>query len=160
MYQPIKAAYINPFILAMTSTFRTMLGVEVRREQLYMKSGSQPSLEISGIIGLSGKAKGTVVLSMSAYVAMEVTAALLGERTGCVDAQVIDAVGELTNIVAGSAKAQLESLELSVSLPSVICGKNHSISLPTGATPIGVSFDSDWGPLCLEVSLVDAGVIS
>jgi chemotaxis protein CheX len=155
-YHSVNAEHINPFIEAVHAVFRTMLNMNLERGRLYLKQGLQPSHEISGIIGLTGAAKGTVLLGMGAQVALKATGILAGEHPSHIDAMVIDAVGELTNMVAGSAKAKLEQLRLSVSLPSVIAGRNHSVSFPTGATPIGIGFESEYGPLSLEVSLVDA----
>lgn len=155
-YHSVNAEYINPFIDATHAVFRTMLNIELERGSLYLKQGLQPSHEISGIIGLTGAAKGTVLLGMGAQVALEATGILAGEHPSQIDAIVIDAVGELTNMIAGSAKTKLEQLRLSVSLPSVIAGRNHSVSFPTGATPIGIAFECEYGPLSLEVSLVDA----
>ncbi len=70
-----------------------------------------------------------------------------------VNGEVVDAIGELANMVAGQAKAQLEQLALSVSLPSVILGDGHEIRFPTGAQAVSVAFDTDFGPLRLEVGL-------
>jgi chemotaxis protein CheX len=56
-------------------------------------------------------------------------------------------------MIAGAAKAQLEQYQLSVSLPSVICGKNHSINFPSNSTPIVLPFQSKIGPVCIEVGL-------
>jgi chemotaxis protein CheX len=110
------------------------------------------------VIGLTGNAVGTVVVSLSRTTALESAAALLQEKPGSlteVDSDVVDAIGELTNMIAGGAKAQLEKLSLSVSLPSVICGKNHTVSFPSEATPIEIPFESAWGPISIEVGLVD-----
>ncbi len=65
-YNPIRVEFINPFIESTHSVFATMLKLEVRRGPLSLKQGLQPEHDISGIIGLSGMAKGTVLLSMSA----------------------------------------------------------------------------------------------
>ena len=47
-----------------------------------------------------------------------------------VNGDVLDAVGELTNIIAGQAKAQLEQYDLRVSLPNVVTGDDHRLHLP------------------------------
>lgn len=65
----------------------------------------------------------------------------------------VEYINPLVNIVTGQAKSQLEHLNLSVSLPTVICGKYHSIQFPTKVTPICIPFDSDWGPITVEVGL-------
>ena len=72
-----------------------------------------------------------------------------------VDDDVLDAVGELTNIVAGGAKAELEEYQLAVSLPSVITGRNHEVHFPSNVQPICIPFDTDWGEMSLEVGLAE-----
>ena len=59
------------------------------------------------------------------------------------------------NIIAGNAKAALEHLDLSVSLPTVITGKNHCIEFPTKVTPICIPFTSPWGDIAVEVGLLE-----
>jgi len=155
-YHPIKTEYINPFIESATTVFRTMLSLDVTRGTLYVKDGFQPSLEITGVIGLSGIAKGSVLLGVSKSVALSATELLLGEHVSTIDHNVVDAVGELTNMIVGAAKAKLESLNLNMGLPTVVVGKNHTIVFPAGIHPIGIPFDSVAGKFCLEVSLVDS----
>ncbi len=151
----MNVEYINPFVSSTITVFAKMLSCKLTRQQLRMKTRSQPDHEISGIIGLSGNASGIVVLSVSRDVAFSATEAMLGERPENIDADVADVVGELTNMVAGSAKTQLEQFEMSVGLPTVITGRNHVVNFPSKATPICIPFKSLWGPLCLEVSLVE-----
>jgi chemotaxis protein CheX len=153
----MRVEYINPFIASLSNTFKTMLGCEVQRGRPSLKENYLPLYDVSGIIGLTGKAIGTVVLSLSKSVALEATSAMLLNETIEMNADVVDAVGELTNMVAGGAKAQLEEYRLSVSLPSVITGRNYSVRFPSEVTPICVPFDSKWGPLALEVGLSEVG---
>ena len=106
----MKVEYINPFISATTNVFDTMVGTELHRGVPSLKDGYQPSHEVSAVIGLSGKAKGTVVLSVDREVAIQVAAALLQEQPAGLNADVADAMGEMANMIAGQAKAQLEHL--------------------------------------------------
>ena len=147
----MRVEYINPFIAALQNAFSTMLSCEVHRGQIMLKNGNNPQYDISGIIGLSGKAVGTVVLSLSKDVAVKAASTLLMSETTEINADVIDAVGELTNMVAGAAKAELEEFNLQVSLPNVITGLGHTIRFPSDVTPITVPFSSEWGNLALEV---------
>ncbi|MDZ7619953.1 MAG: chemotaxis protein CheX [Patescibacteria group bacterium] len=149
----MRAEYINPFISSLGKSFKTMLGCEVRRGQLMLHGQQTQRFGISGIIGLSGKAVGMVVLSLSDQVALKATSAMLMCETTEINADVIDAVGELTNMVAGAAKAELEEFDMQVSLPNVVTGADHSIRFPSDVTPICVPFSTDWGDLMLEVGL-------
>ncbi|MFW5692975.1 MAG: chemotaxis protein CheX, partial [Thermoguttaceae bacterium] len=137
--------------------FQTMVGVRLHRGRPFIKRGFQPRHDISGIIGLSGKARGTIVLCLEREMALITTAALLAEQpnTTQITADVIDAVGELTNMIAGNAKAKLEQFAMSVSLPSVITGKGHCIEFPSGTKPICIPFTCDAGNLDVEVGLIE-----
>lgn len=151
----MNVEYINPFISSAVTVFRTMLSMELQRGPLSVKRGLQPNHDISGVIGLSGRARGTIVLSLSREAAIEAASRMLGERPLEINADVADAIGELTNMIAGSAKAQLEHLSMSVSLPSVVTGKSHCIEFPRHVTPICIPFDTDHGSISVEVGLVE-----
>jgi chemotaxis protein CheX len=154
-HSEVKVEYINPFVSSTVSVFETMLSCQLSRQPLQAKDHVQPEHEISGIIGLSGKASGIVVLSVSRDVALAATESMLGERPAGIDADVADVIGELTNMIAGSAKAKLAQLEMSVGLPTVITGRNHIVNFPPKTTPLCIPFLASWGPLCLEVSLTE-----
>lgn len=149
----MKAEYINPFIASLGTVFRTMLQCEVKRGPINLKDSTRPGHPISGVIGLSGQAVGTVVLSMSEAVALRAASTMLMADCHEINADVLDAVGELTNMVAGRAKSQLEELHLSVSLPNIITGRDHEVRFPSSVTPICVPFSTPWGDLSLEVGL-------
>lgn len=149
----MQVEHINPFIAALKNTFQTMLSCEARRGSLTVKEDSRAAHEISGVIGLSGKAVGTVVVSFSAPVALKAASTMLMIEASRIDEDVLDAVGELTNMVAGAAKAELEEYNLLVSLPNVITGPAHEVHFPSEVTPIGIAFETDWGPISLEVGL-------
>lgn len=151
----MKAEYINPFVKSLINAFDTMVNCEVQRTGLSLKDDTVPQHEISGVIGLSGNAIGTVVLSLSESVALQAASALLMDEYTELDADVIDAVGELTNVVAGAAKAELEQYNLSISLPNVITGKGHEVRFPSNVSPICVLFSCPWGDLSLEVGLAE-----
>ncbi len=151
----MKAEYINPFLSATVAVFDTMLGCKLGRRDPFVKESFQPEHEVSGIIGLSGRAKGTVVLSLNKEAALQATSVLLKEKRTELNAEVIDAIGELTNIIAGNAKSQLEHLALNVSLPTVVTGSDVSIEFPRDVSPICIPFESSWGQISVEVGLVE-----
>lgn len=151
----MKAEYINPFVTAAAEVFSTMLQCELTRGKLAIGNGAQPTMDISGVIGLSGRATGTVVLSLDRAVALSATEILLGQKCTSIDGDVIDAVGELTNMVAGRAKAGLEHLAMSLALPTVITGKNHVISFGSATQTLAIPFTCEWGGLVVEVGLVE-----
>ena len=151
----VNVEYINPFVAAARSVFSTMVDCPLTRGQLSAQAGGQPGHEISGIIGLSGQAVGTVVLTLEKEVALSATEAMLQERPESIDGDVVDAVGELTNMIAGAAKAKLAEYSMSVSLPNVVVGRDHAIQFPSRCTPIRIPFESKWGAVVLIVGLTE-----
>lgn len=153
----MKAEIINPFAASTVSVFATMLGCQLTRGSLQLRSNRlRPEYEINGLVGLTGVVSGTVVLSMQEQVALHAAEAMLGRGSlpNCVNDEVIDAVGEITNMVAGAAKAYLSAYELNLSIPTVIIGKNTRIGFNSKVDPICVPYQSPWGPLQVEVGIV------
>jgi chemotaxis protein CheX len=150
----VQVEFINPFMSATCDVFRTMLSQHLVRGALSLKQGHTPEYEVSGLIGLSGKCQGMVVVSLGRETALKATGILLSAEAADLNADVVDAVGEMTNMIAGAAKAQLEEYELSVGLPTVICGRHHSINFPSNSTPFVLPFDSEIGPVSIEVGLI------
>lgn len=152
----MRADYINPFISSLVATFDKMVGCPLTRGTLYLRRDETKLHDISGVIGLSGLAQGTAVLSLEKEVAQQAAATLLMcEAATLSENDLVDAVGELTNMVSGAAKAQLAEFELSISLPSVVMGKGHLIRFPSNVTPICVPFTCQWGSLKIEVGLTE-----
>lgn len=149
----MQAEHINPFLSSLVNTFSTMLDCEARRGDIALAGPGGQLFPISGVIGLSGKAAGMVIINLSEEVALKAASAMLMMEVTEVNDDVLDAVGELANMVAGQAKAELEEYELSVSLPTVITGEDHDVRFPSDAQPISVPFETDFGPLRLEVGL-------
>ena len=148
------AEHINPFLSSLASTMQTMLGCSLERGKLTLKSNHVTMHDYSGVIGLSGKAVGTVVISLSKEMAVKATCKLLEvEESEITPEDITDAVGELANVVAGGAKAQLEEYEMSASLPTVITGPGHEVMFPSSVTPLVAPYESAWGSLTLEFGM-------
>lgn len=147
----IEIDYINPVIVALEDAFETMLGTTIKRTGLGLKENNCALYPVSGIIGVSGRAVGTIVLSMSHGVAQKAAGTMLMMEMKETDDDVMDAVGELTNMVAGGAKAKLEEFQMQMSLPNVLCGDNCRLHFPQNSHPIAIPFSCEWGPLALEI---------
>ncbi|MDR0328488.1 MAG: chemotaxis protein CheX [Planctomycetaceae bacterium] len=155
MTQSVRVEFINPFIIAVTKTLETMVGCKVTREPPQIKKDKLALYPVSGIIGLSGHIVGTVVLTMSEALALKSASAMLLEEYTEFNHDVFDAVGELTNVIAGNAKAQLEEYRLSLSLPNVIYGKDAELRFPERCQPITIPFKTEYGPMAIEIGFTD-----
>ena len=149
----MQAEFINPFIISFTNTFQTMLSQSVTRGKLALTDSLEGLYEVNGIIGLSGKAVGTIVLSFETGVALQAASSLLMCDAHELNDDVVDAVGELTNMVAGAAKAKLDQYEMSISLPNVVVGNTIDVRFPSTVTPIIVPFTCEWVNIRMQVGL-------
>lgn len=146
--------YINPFIASAQNVFSTMLDCQIKRQGLSLKENAAPSHEVSAVIGLSGDAvSGSVVFSISRPVALTIVKRMLDLDVDDINADVADAIGELTNMIAGGAKASFAEHRMTLGLPNVIVGRNHVVMFPGNVRPICVAFHTGWGPMTLEVGL-------
>lgn len=149
----MDVTYVNPFMKATMNVFKTMIGIEAKAGKPMLKKDKSPSFDISAIIGLSGQAQGSITLSFPKLVALKIVSAMLEAPIKVVGPEVSDGVGEIVNIVAGNAKQDLASYQLSISLPQVVIGKDHEIARLSGIPTLVVPFSSDMGEFAMEVSL-------
>jgi len=126
--------YIQPFIKVCKNVFQEFLGLELEAKLPYFMEKEEPTeWDVSGIIGLTGEARGAVVISMRVDLAIRLTSILTGTNHKGLDADVVDAVGEIINIIAGNSKQELEeAFRLIISLPTIVKGREHSINWPNG----------------------------
>jgi len=125
--------YIQPFIKVCESVFQGFCRTEVKAGKVFsVTTDNKMNWDISGIIGLSGQISGAVSISMKDNVAFQVTKTLTGVDHNYFDADVIDAIGEIINIIAGNSKKEFEeSFRTTISLPSIVQGKDHKIIWPS-----------------------------
>jgi len=149
----MDVAYVNPFIISTKDTFKKMLNCEVMPGKATLKNDMIHTYDVSGIIGLSGEAQGSICLSFPKIMALKVVSALLGMEIKIIGPEVADGIGEIANIIAGNAKQFLSQFSLSISLPKVIIGKDHRIASQRGIPTIIVPFTSQLGDFAIEISL-------
>jgi chemotaxis protein CheX len=124
--------YIQPFVDVCESVFRDFIGSELIAERPHFADKNDThDWDVSAVIGLTGEARGAVVISMKKELSLKLTGVLTGKTHTEVDDEVVDAIGEIVNIIAGNAKRGLEeSFRLVISLPTIVRGKGHTISWP------------------------------
>jgi chemotaxis protein CheX len=122
--------YIQPFVDVCKNVFKEFLGAELTAGRPYFSDKDVAhDWDVSAVIGLTGEARGAVVISLKTDLAVRLTGILTGSEHKELDDEVIDAVGELVNIIAGNAKKGLEeSFRLVISLPTIVQGPNHTIN--------------------------------
>ena len=145
--------YINPFIKSIQNIFKTMLSAEVEFGKPRVMAADEPRPDVSGIIGFSGDANGSVVLSFSKDVAVKVASTFAGAVVEMHSEDFADAIGELANMVAGGAKSEFQGLNINISLPSVIIGEGHEVSRSGVYPRLVIPCTSTLGTFVVGVSM-------
>ncbi len=101
---------------------------------------------VTGIIGVHGQVSGFITVNLAEQVAMSTVGGLLQDDFDRLDHQVIDGVGEITNIIAGGIKNGLAGSPWGfshVTVPSVIVGRNYQIAYARGLQFLAATFEHD-----------------
>jgi chemotaxis protein CheX len=129
--------------------FNTMVGLD---DMMHIPVQIDPVTEfkdcISSLVGFAGKFNGLVSIHMPMDLAKRVAGSMLEMHIDEINDDVTDALGEIANMIAGSFKLHLSvnSFEIHLSTPSVICGKEYVVSLNNKLEQFAVRFatDDDW----------------
>jgi len=149
----MDAKFINPFINATLNVLGTMASTKAEAGKPYLKKDHVASGDVSRVIGLIGKVKGTVSVSFTEKSILAIVSNMLGEEMKELNEEIKDAVGEITNMISGQARQELEDLgrSLQAAIPSVIMGKDHTITHVTSYPVMAVPFSTSNGQFTIEV---------
>lgn len=146
----MDSKYAHAFVNATQRICSEVLGLSTRVEAPRLVRSHAPHHYITGVINLMGDHECTVALGFDRMVAVRATEFLVGDRPACINAQVVDAVAEVTNQIVGVARRNLHPLSMTVSIPYVICGISQSIAFPQGCQRISFPMTSLWGNLAID----------
>jgi chemotaxis protein CheX len=155
--QQAPAATINPkmivpFVDAIRGVFSTMVGVPTTVERPHVKTAPAPTYDVSSIIGFSGDVVGSVVVSFQQVAAEKLATAFAGAPIDPSSPDFADALGELANMIAGSAKKHLGAMA-SITVPSVVIGSGHTIARLSDVPCVVIPCKTAAGDFAVEVSV-------
>ena len=151
----MDARFINPVL-------NSLINILVTMAQMTPPKTGKPTLKkdvlapgvVTGIIDMVGKqATGSIAVSFSKPVALDLTKRMLRLEQDHVDAQVEDLVGEIANMVAGGAKSALEGdgYNFDMSLPRIVAGDQHQVEHKVTGPTIILPFNTDSGEFYVEI---------
>jgi chemotaxis protein CheX len=140
---------------ATQEVFTSMLDSAIEQVVHRDTRGLTPFDGVLSLIGMAGPFIGSGALVCSAEAACGLSSRLLGTEFSAVDEQVLDSVGEITNMIVGGFKNLLESHvgTLQMSTPSVIFGKNIRMREARADVAVVVSCVFPGGEFDLAVRL-------
>ena len=154
----ISEAEITSAIIASTrEVLSTMLSMEVTSQEIASPQifAATPSSGIISLIGLTGPWAGTGSLSCNAEFACTLSSRLMMANYDEVNAEVLDAIAEITNMIIGNVKNALEQQvgSMGLSTPTVIFGSNFQTRSAQTNKWTGVRFCHGGQELCVLMCL-------
>ncbi len=152
----VDVNFINPFIEATVNVLKTMAAIDAKVGKLYLKSGKKSTGDVTGLIGLAGSGKkGSFAVSFKEACIKKVVSNMLGEEIDELNGDVLDAVGELTNMISGGARAKLaeQGIDFDMAIPTIISGNGHELAHITDYPIIVVPFTTEGGEFFVEACL-------
>lgn len=139
----VTAFELDPFIRAMNHTFRDMADIDlsndpietVASDYLHADVHSKIALlaDVSTNVGIIAEERASLLLTLSEKGAIAVAKMITGKDLKLYDRLVADSVGELLNMIAGSAQ-RASSLRFQFSIPVSMQGKRHEIRTVSNST--------------------------
>ena len=153
----MKAELINPFLNSAKNVIETMCQTPVSPGKPELKENRATYGEVTGIIGMTAEdISGSMLVSFDEKCILNIVANMLMEPVkDRIDEEVTDAVGELTNMICGGAKAQLAKLnhKFDLATPTMVVGKGIEISHYSDAPTILIPFTTEHGRFVIEANL-------
>jgi chemotaxis protein CheX len=150
----MNVEFINPFLSATLEVLKTMASTEVQPGKPFLKKDKISYGDVSGIVGITGPHNGSMSLTFSKDCIIAIVSNMLGENFTEVNDDIKDAVGELSNMISGTARNELgnKGYSFKTSIPIVVSGPNHEIRHQCKAPTIAIPFNTKAGPFVVEVS--------
>jgi chemotaxis protein CheX len=141
---------------AAQNVFSTMLSFKVEFQKL---EGDffDGEVHVAGTVGITGAFNGMIYLYSSAAFARKMTCSLLSMTDSEIEGNemVNDAMGELTNMMAGFIKSKLdnEGCRCVMTIPTVVRGRDFRIEPISGVVRKTIFFQSGSGKVMVEALL-------
>lgn len=123
-----------------------------------IKEGKKTWGEVTGIIGLAGpNVMGNMMVSFNEKGLLHIVSKMLMEEYKEINQEVIDAVGEITNIITGGAKKEFSEMGIAIemALPMVVSGRGVEINQLAASPIISVPFTFPEGEFVVEANLAN-----
>jgi len=151
----LDTEFINPFLKGALHVLKVQANVTAEQGKIYLKKdGDKLVGDISGVIGIvSDNFNGSVIISFPEKTFLKVMSGMLGEEYTEISKDILDGAGEITNMIFGQAKITLneKGYGIKTAIPSVVAGKDHSLTSLSKGPIVVVPFTSSAGDFFIEI---------
>ncbi len=147
--------FINPFLYGTAEVMEKMASTKPVPGKPFAKTTDTACGDVSGIIGMTGDAIGSLAITFDEDCIIAVTNKMLGENHTEINREVLSTVGELTNMISGASRKTMEkdNLKVFAAIPTIVFGKGHTVRHIVKGPSIVLPFQTENGSFVLDVCL-------
>lgn len=147
--------FINPFLYGTEEVLSKMVSISPVAGKPFVKTDDTAHGDVSGIIGMTGDAVGSLAITFSEESIIYIAGKMLGENYKDLNREVLDTVGELTNMISGAARKMMEkdNLKVIAAIPTIVFGKSHTVRHIVKGPSIVIPFSTEKGSFVLDICL-------
>jgi chemotaxis protein CheX len=152
------ASAIDVLVVATTDVFETMIFRKIVAKSTAWGHATRPKSQIVGSVGFAGSSTGLVAFHATLDAARDIATGMLG--TSVDEDALPDALGEVTNMIAGSFRTRMAEHQdaWAISVPTVTVGSDFYIKSITTGDRVIVGFTMDTHELFVELIITPGAV--
>lgn len=149
----MKPAFVEKLAESTEEVFETMVFRRLTREAPIEGEAARPLSNVVGTVGFAGSSTGLVAFHTTTDAARAIAGAMLGLPATDVNGEVPDAVGELTNMIAGSFRTKMadQGDAWAISIPTVTIGSDFQITPTVRGRRVLLPFHMDDHKVFVEL---------
>ena len=150
----MNVTLVNPFVEGALHILDTTAFVKVKPETPFLKRDSRPQGDISGILQITGDLTGSAAISFSERCILGIVSAMFGEDMTEINEEITDAVGEISNMIAGHVTTKIAEMDkrVKVKFVKVCAGADEKIEhIKEGGHVLALPFSTTKGRMVIEV---------
>ena len=150
----IDTQFIDELTAATRDVFKTMVFQDVQASSPTSGEALRPGTNVVGTVAFAGKTSGLVVFYSTLDAATVITASMLGIEPAGVNGELPDAIGELTNMIAGSFRTRVAHVRgetWATSVPTVTVGSDFYTKFVSDVQRVLCPFRMNGAELFVEL---------
>ena len=156
--QAPRADILEPFVEAARDVLAQELGTEVTPGKLALANGAATTLDVTVVIGITGRLTGIAVYGMPAEMAKAVVGKMMGEQVDELDDLALSGIAEMGNVITGHATNLLAGMGLvcDISPPMLLLGAGSRLST-SNIQRLVIPLATQYGTMQAQVAIKVTG---
>ena len=152
----MDALLVNPFIEGALHILDTTASVKAKPEPIFLKKDTISFGDITGMLNMDGDVSGSIAVTFYKKSILGVVSAMFGEEMTEMNEEIDDAVGEISNMVAGHVTTKMTEMgkKVKIKLDRVISGENYVIEhFDASEQVLAIPFKTTKGKFVIEIAM-------